>query len=117
MPEPKICVYLSRHGTSSSPSGPEAEVVYETLVLPAMENFPDFNMDPRGYIHEPTVLNTTISDLVLSADLVIADIAELSNGDLFVLGHRHEARLPLVLIGEHHQLLRERQGGPRGQRQ
>src|ERR1700692_1541744 len=100
MPDKKICVYLSQRDQGDSPPGSAAEVVYETLVLPALENFPNFYKNPRGYIPEPGSISTQILQEVISADLVIADLSELSPSGYYEIGARHSALLPTVLIAD-----------------
>ena len=68
-----------------------AEVVYETLVIPAMEYFPDFTMNPRGYIHEPGSISSQLVEELLSAELVIADLTDLSPSGYFELGAERSA--------------------------
>jgi hypothetical protein len=98
MADKRICVYLSQRDQGDSPPGTAAEVVYETLILPTMERFPDFAMNPRGYIHEPGSISAQLLDEILSADLVIADLTELSPSGYNQLGVRHSSFLPTVLM-------------------
>lgn len=100
MADKKLCIYLSQRDQGDSPPGHAAEVVYETLVLPAMEHFDDFAMSPRGYIHEPGSISTQLISEMLSADLVIADLSGLSPSGYYELGIRHAAQLPTVLIAD-----------------
>lgn len=96
----RICVYLSQRDHNDSPPGTSAEVVYETLIMPVMERFPDFRMNPRGYIHETGSISTQLVREIAEADLVIADLTDLSASGYFELGVRHAAGLPTVLIGD-----------------
>lgn len=94
------CVYLSERDHADSPPGTSAEVVYETLIVPAMEHFPDFRMNPRGYIHETGSISTQLVKEIVDADLVIADLTDLSASGYFELGVRYSAGRPTVLIGD-----------------
>lgn len=96
----RICVYLSQRDQGNSPAGIAAEVVYETLIMPAMDRLPDFAMNPRGYIHESQTLSDQLVKEMLEADLVIADLTELSPSGYYELGVRHAAQLPMVLIAD-----------------
>jgi hypothetical protein len=100
MADKHICLFLSQRDQEDSEPGITAEVVYETLILPTMERFPDFAMNPRGYIHEPGSISAQMLDELLSADLVIADLTNLSPSGYFQLGVRQAAQLPLVLIAQ-----------------
>jgi hypothetical protein len=53
MPDQRICVFLSQRYERDSSGEAAADVVYETLILPAMERFPDFVTQQQGYDHEP----------------------------------------------------------------
>ena len=96
----RICVYLSQRDHDDSPPGTSAEVVYETLIMPVMEEFPDFRMNPRGYIHETGSISSQLVKEILEADLVIADLSELSASGYFELGVRLATDLPTVFIGD-----------------
>jgi nucleoside 2-deoxyribosyltransferase len=96
----RICVYLSQRDHNDSPPGTSAEVVYETLIMPVMESFPDFRIHARGYIHETGSISTELVKEIAEADLVIADLTDLSASGYFELGVRYAAGLPTVLIGD-----------------
>lgn len=95
----RICVYLSQRDHDDSPPT-SADVVYETLIMPVMEEFPDFRMNPRGYIHETGSISSQLVKEILEADLVIADLSELSASGYFELGVRLATDLPTVFIGD-----------------
>lgn len=57
-------------------------------------------MNPRGYIHEPGSISAQLLDEILSADLVIADLTELSPSGYYQLGVRHSSSLPTVLMAD-----------------
>jgi hypothetical protein len=96
----RTCVYLSQRDHNDSPPGTNAEVVYETFILPVMERFSDFRMNPRGYVHETGEISTQLVKEIAEADLVIADLTELSASGYFELGVRHATGLPMVLISD-----------------
>jgi hypothetical protein len=98
MADKRICCYISQGEEGDSPPGTAAKVVYETLIVPAMERFPDFETVHFGYTHEPGSISLRILDEVLEADLVIADLTELSPSGYYQLGVRHTAQMLLVLI-------------------
>jgi hypothetical protein len=100
MADQRICLYISQRDHGDSPPGTPAEVVYETLISPAMERFPDFETIHADYTHEPGSISPRIFDEVLEADLVIADLTELSPSGYYQLGLRQAAQMPFVLIAE-----------------
>jgi hypothetical protein len=99
MAEIKTCVFLSQRGHSDSPPGGPAEAVYEKIILPTMDRFPDFRMNPRGYFHDGNWLAERLVDEIHSADLVIADLTDLSHMGYYQLGVR-QPDLPVVFIAE-----------------
>ena len=100
MPDKRTCVYLSQRDQGDTSGEVAAEVVLETLILPAMEQFPGFVTSSLGYIHEPGSISSQLLEEVLSAELVIADLTELSPSGYYQLGVRHSSLLPTVLVAE-----------------
>lgn len=96
----KTCFFLSHLGRSDSPPNAGAEVVFETLIVPAMESFPEFRLVHYQYESEPGSINAAFLDHVLTADLIIADLTDLTSSGYYQLGVRHAAQLPTVLIAQ-----------------
>jgi hypothetical protein len=97
----KRCLYISTFGPGSAPTHNAAEAIYNTLVAPVFRiDFPEFEIiryhaeSVRGSISE-RVLND-----VLTADLVIADLTELTSNGFYELGVRHSTGLPTVLLAQ-----------------
>jgi hypothetical protein len=96
----KSCIYLSSLGRGDSPPNNGAEVVFETLVVPVMKSFTDFELIHYQYEPEPGSINQAFLDHVLSAELVIADLTELTSSGFYELGMRHAAQLPTILMAQ-----------------
>jgi len=96
----KTCIYISTLGRGDSPPNDGAEVVFETLVVPAMRSFPDFELTHFQYLPIPGSINEAFLDHVLSADLVIADLTELTSNGFYEIGMRHASQLPCVLLAQ-----------------
>jgi hypothetical protein len=96
----RICVFLSQRGSADRPPSPDGEVVYETLVMQAMEHFPEFRMNPRGYLHATPSVSSQLVAEMLEADLVIVDLPQLSSSGFYELGVRQASGLPTVFIAD-----------------
>ncbi|WP_439402871.1 hypothetical protein ACNJYA_11050 [Bradyrhizobium sp. DASA03068] len=96
----KNCVYLSTLGTKDAPPTNASEVVFETLVAPVMENFPNFEITHFQSFREPGSINRAFMDHVLAADLVIADVTDLTSDGFYELGVRHATQLPTILLAQ-----------------
>jgi hypothetical protein len=95
------CLYISTFGPGNAPTHNAAEAAYNTLVAPVFRiDFPEFEViryhseSVHGSISE-RVLND-----VLTADLVIADLTELTSNGFYELGVRHATGLPTVLLAQ-----------------
>jgi hypothetical protein len=97
----KRCLYISTFGPGNAPTHNAAEAAYNTLVAPVFRiDFPEFEIiryhseSVHGSISEQ-VLND-----VLTADLVIAELTELTSNGFYELGVRHSTGLPTVLLAQ-----------------
>jgi len=96
----KRCVYLSTLGIKDAPPTNGGEVVFETLVAPVMESFPNFEVTHFQSFREPGLINQAFMDHVLAADLVIADLTDLTSDGFYELGVRHATKLPTILLAQ-----------------
>jgi nucleoside 2-deoxyribosyltransferase len=96
----KSCVYISSLSRSDSPPNDGAEVVFETLVVPVMRSFTDFELIHYQFEPEPGSINRAFLGHVMSADLVIADLTELTSNGFYELGMRHASQLPTILMAQ-----------------
>lgn len=95
----KTCVYISTLGLGDSPPSNGAEAVLETLVVPALRSFPEFEL--ARYQYQPDApIGEAFLEHVMSADLVIADLTQLNSNGFYELGIRHASHLPTVLIAQ-----------------
>jgi hypothetical protein len=97
----KSCLYISHRGRGDSPPGRVARLVFENLVVPAVERVRGFStMASHQHETEPGSISTPIVEDVLKADLVIFDLSELASDGYYLLGVRNAAQLPTVFIAE-----------------
>ena len=97
----KKCIFLSNLGRADSPPSASADVVFETLIVPVLNEFPEFEVKHYLYESEPGSIDSAFLAEMMSADLVIADLTELTSSGYYQLGIRHAADLPTILIAQH----------------
>jgi hypothetical protein len=97
----KRCLYISTLGIGDSPPSNAAEVIYEKLILPIIRiDFPDFDIVRYQFEQIHGSINERVLEEVLSTDLVIADLTELTSNGFYELGVRHAAQLPTILMAQ-----------------
>lgn len=95
----KRCLYISTFGLGDSPPSNAAEAIFERLVLPAVRvDFPEFEAVNYRLERMHGTINEQVLDDLLAAELVIADLTELTVNGFYELGIRHAAQLPTVLM-------------------
>ena len=100
MPE-KRCFYISTLGLRDSPPSDAADAVYKRLIIPVMQaEFPDFDLVHYKFERIHDSINDRFLDGVLSADLVIADLTELTSTGFYEIGMRHATQLPTILMAQ-----------------
>lgn len=97
----KRCLYISTFGPGNAPPHNAAEAVYNTLVAPVFRiDFPDFELVRYQSERIHGSINDRLLDEVLTADLVIADLTELTSNGFYELGVRHATNLPTILMAQ-----------------
>ncbi|MFK4488875.1 hypothetical protein [Bradyrhizobium sp. USDA 336] len=97
----KRCLYISTFGPKSAPHNNAAEAVFNVLVAPVFRiDFPEFEIIRYNSDVIHGSINEHILQDVLTADLVVADLTELSPNGFYELGVRHATALPTVLLAQ-----------------
>src|SRR5580698_5127591 len=97
----KRCLYISTFGPQNAPKNNAAEAIFNVLVAPVFRSdFPDFEVVRYNseIIHGP--INEQILEDIQTADLVVADMTELTTNGFYELGVRHATGLPTVLLAQ-----------------
>ena len=97
----KRCLYISTFGPGNAPPHNAAEAIYDRLVAPVFRiDFPEFEITRyhSEFVHGP--ISERVLDTVLTADLVIADLTELTSNGFYELGVRHATGLPTILMAQ-----------------
>jgi hypothetical protein len=96
----RVCLFVCQlYDHHSSPS-PKAEILLETLVRPAIDRLRDFDIRMFEHEHETGTIQKNLIEEIQSADLMVADLSELSSSGYFEVGFRRAIDLPLVLIAD-----------------
>jgi hypothetical protein len=97
----KRCLYISTFGPKSAPQNNAAEAVFNVLVAPVFRlDFPDFEIVRYNSELIHGSINERILEDIQTADLVLADLTELTSNGFYELGVRHATGLPTVLLAQ-----------------
>ncbi|MGY3690531.1 hypothetical protein ACVIGA_000611 [Bradyrhizobium sp. USDA 3240] len=97
----KRCLYISTFGPQKAPQNNAAEAIFNVLVAPVFRHdFPDFEMIRYNSEIVHGAINEKILEDVQTADLVLADLTELTPNGFYELGVRHATGLPTVLLAQ-----------------
>jgi nucleoside 2-deoxyribosyltransferase len=97
----KRCLYISTFGPQSAPHNNAAEAIFKVLVAPVFRlDFPDFELVRYNSELIHGAINDQILEDLQTADLVVADLTELTPSGFYELGVRHATGLPTVLLAQ-----------------
>jgi nucleoside 2-deoxyribosyltransferase len=97
----KRCLYISTFGPANAPQNNAAEAIFNVLVAPVFRSdFPDFEIVRYNSELIHGTINEQILEDIQTADLVVADLTELTPNGFYELGVRHATGLPTVLLAQ-----------------
>ena len=96
----RICMFMCDRDSGDSDYDPLGDILVETLIKPALNRFPNLKSEFIGHEHEPGSISGRPIEELEWADLLIADLSQLSASGYFELGRRYTLGLPVVLIAE-----------------
>jgi hypothetical protein len=96
----RTCYFICQRGAGDSPASEMPRIILEALIVPAMQQYKDFRIIRSDFEHEPGSITGPLTSDILSADLVIVDLSDLSPSGYYQIGSRHSAGLPLVMIAQ-----------------
>jgi hypothetical protein len=102
-PDKKMqCFVVSPIGATGSPERVHADWLYEGIIVPVFTNhFSNFEVTRADKIWLPGSIDSQIIELLLDAELVIADITTLNPNVFYEIGIRHAVKKPVVhLVSE-----------------
>jgi hypothetical protein len=97
----KRCLYISTFGPKNAPQNNAAEAIFNVLVAPVFRiDFPDFEVVRYNSEIIHGAINEQILEDIQTADLVVADLTELTQSGFYEIGVRHSTGLPTVLLAQ-----------------
>ncbi|WP_236473676.1 hypothetical protein [Mesorhizobium muleiense] len=91
----RICFYIGPIGDPDSDQRKHSDLILETLVRPAMEQF-GIEVKRADEIHNPGLINKQIFEYLLKSRLAIADLSYHNPNVFYELAIRHARNLPTV---------------------
>ena len=93
----KTCFVICPLGEHQSETRRRTESVIKHLIRPAVEPF-GYNVKPPHEIDDAGMITNHIIQMIISSDLVIADLTDRNPNVFYELAIRHASRKPLVQI-------------------
>lgn len=92
------CFVITPIGPENSQIRIKADGLLQAVISPAIEN--DFEVIVAHKMHKPGSITHQVIELVLEADLVVANLTGLNPNVMYELALRHAKRLPVVILAE-----------------
>ncbi len=93
----KICFVVGPIGDEESPTRISADWLLNGIIIPTFrEHFSDFTVVRADTLPMPGMIDSQVINLLLDADLVIADMSERNPNAFYEMGIRHLASKPIV---------------------
>lgn len=100
MPDKKKCFVVGPIGAADSPERIHADWFLEEIVEPAMKTHEDFEVIRSDRMAQPGLIDAQMINLLLNAELVVADLTGVNANAFYEIGIRHMAQKPIIHMHE-----------------
>lgn len=100
----KVCFIISPLGTENSETRRKANGLINSVLKPTLSTF-GFTVIAPHEITKTGSITVQVIELLLNADLVIANLTELNPNVMYELAVRHAKRLPVICLAENDTIL------------